>query len=129
MPDAGVEWAEHLKAAMRHCGICGKSPMFNWARRVGQVCESCESRAVDSKSNRIVIEQHLQEREGMLVIQNPQAFFTVSFGDKTVPGSPCEEVNKSRRCWVDGIECQIWEGRFGGVGLVVSNPSFQIKGR
>jgi hypothetical protein len=111
-----------LKASMKRCGICNVGPMYNWARRVGQVCPSCEARAVDSKSNRIFIAQLFKEEEGYLYIQNPKAYFGESEAAATLPLTPCDEVSNSRRCWVDGIECLIWEGRFGGIGLVVQVP-------
>jgi hypothetical protein len=121
MSELDDEAQRHLKASMQRCGICDKGPMFNWARRVGQVCSSCEARAVDSKANPIFIAPLFKEEEGFLYIQNPKAYFRQGQAEPTFPFTPCDEVNDSGSCWVDGIECLIWEGRFGGVGLVVAN--------
>lgn len=112
--------SDDLKSAMRRCGICNRGPMFNWARRLGQVCARCEELAVDSKGQKIVIAQLLKDEGGSLYVQNPKAYFRPAANGPTLPNCPCDEVNVSRRCWIDGIECLIWEGRFGGVGLVVS---------
>jgi hypothetical protein len=123
MSEVDKETQMNLRAALRQCGICSKGPMFNWARRVGQVCSKCEERAVDSKSQPIFIEQIFLDEAGMFFIQNPKAYFRRGQAEPTFPFTPCDEVNDSGSCWVDGIECLIWEGRFGGVGLVVADVS------
>lgn len=112
-----------LKAALRRCGICNQGPMFNWALRFGQVCDSCEKRAVDSKHRPIQISQTLLNEGGLMYVQNPRAYLTDAAHESGLPGIPCDEVNETRRCWIDGIECQIWEGRMGGIGLVVADFS------
>lgn len=122
MTEVDEEAQRLLKASMQRCGICNVGTMFNWARRVGQVCSKCEERAVDSKSQPVFIEQLFQDEAGLLFIQNPKAFFRQGLAEPTFPYTPCDEVNDTGSCWIDGIECLIWEGRFGGVGLVIKNP-------
>jgi hypothetical protein len=123
MSEADKETYLNREAALRRCGICNKGPIFNWARRVGQVCSKCQERAVDSKSQPIFIEQLFQDEAGLLFIQNPKAYLRQGQAEPTFPFTPCDEVNETGSCWVDSIECLIWEGRFGGVGLVVAEVS------
>jgi len=123
MGDTSLYLSDELKSAMRRCGICNQGPMFNWARRLGQVCVRCEERAVDSDGRQIFVAQLLQDEAGLLFVQNPAAYFRQLHIGSTLPDSPCAEVNDTGRCWVDNIECLIWEGRFGGVGLVVADFS------
>jgi hypothetical protein len=119
MPESEDGRYKRLKAASQRCGICNRGPMFNWALRFGQVCDQCEKRAVDSKHRPIFISQQLKDEDGALYIQNPKAFHSADPKVERFPDSPCAEVNDTGRCWIDGIECQIWEGRMGGSGLVV----------
>lgn len=137
MLESEYERYTRLKAASQTCGICNQSPMFNWALRFGQVCDTCEKRAVDSNNQSIQITQSLLNEGGFLYVQNPEAIFAPEEADPCLPSAPCDEVNETRRCWVDAIECQIWEGRMGGIGLVVADfpqetfrrPTRKIKGK
>lgn len=121
MPESEYERYTRLKAASQRCGICNQGRMFNWALRFGQVCDACEKRAVDSQHQSIQITQSLLNEGGFLYVQNPKAHLTQESSDPTLPKVPCDEVNETGRCWVDGIECLVWEGRMGGIGLVVAD--------
>ena len=125
MSDTSLYLSGEPKSAMRRCGICNQGPMFNWARRIGQVCVRCEERAVDSKGQKILIAQLLKDEGGSLYVQSPKAYFRPAADGQSLPDCPCDEVNVSGSCWIDGIPCLIWEGRFGGVGLVVCDISNQ----
>lgn len=116
-----AEMDDQRKAAMRRCGICDQGPVFNWALRLGQVCHICEERAVDSHHRPLIISQESRAEDGTVFVQNPRAFLGKGLNGRILPNDLCTEVSESGRCWVDGIECMIWEGRMGGVGLVVVN--------
>lgn len=109
------------KSKIQHlCGIC-RSPLgVNWALRQGQLCDQCENRAVDSKHREICITSQGIRKEGnSWFFVGPEVFYK-SEADENDALEPCDEVNDSGVCWVDGVACRVWEGRLGGYGLVIA---------
>lgn len=86
------------------------------ARGHNKVCDSCESRAVDSTGRPVEISETLVDRDGVMYFSGPHVLYR-----KPDPqaGEVCEEADKNFRCWVDGIECEVYEGAAGWLGLIV----------
>ena len=115
MTETYEERRNRLKALLSRCGICSQELPFNWSNRQGQVCRECEKRAVNSKHQPIVISHGFSKEPEGLFFKGPTAFHSNAENEE------CDEVNQTSVCWVDGIVCRVWEGRFGNIGLVVAN--------
>jgi hypothetical protein len=102
-------------ALFSRCGICSQELPINWSNRQGQVCRDCETRAVDSTHLPIVITHGFSKEATGLYFKGPTAFHSNAENEE------CDEVNQTNICWVDGIRCRVWEGRFGNIGLVVAD--------
>jgi hypothetical protein len=122
-PTSPKAWSERralILDIMNRCGICGDTPMFNWSGRQGQLCKTCQSRAVDSQQNQLIISHSIGQSEsgsGLIGYSIRHVETDPVSGER----DSCQEVIGSRICWVDGIKCQVVWGRMSGIGLMVAD--------
>ncbi|MCL3818031.1 hypothetical protein [Aeromicrobium wangtongii] len=95
------------------CPICGQ-PTVHEDRHPAAVCADCQSRAADHEGRRIVAFN--EGIGGGLIVYYAES----PTGRQS---ELAEDVLVTRRCWIDGIECTISEGRFGGVVVERVTPA------
>ena len=100
------------------CGICGKDCSHLGARGNTVVCWPCAERAVDSTGRPIEVSERWTKQNGILTQGGPTAYFTEPDPEAE---QICQEVTRSYKCWVDGIEVRVYEGVAGWLGLVMPN--------
>lgn len=94
----------HERAWTHPCPICGR-PAIGSQRYPRSVCDTCYSRTADSSGRRIT--GYNTSLSG--------GFEAAHVGVDGESEGICQEVTDSGRCWIDGHECRIAEGHFGGV--------------
>ena len=108
MPD---EKPSHIKP----CPICGREHSHLGARGQLKVCRYCETRAVDSQHRPVGFGERVVKVGNTIVLGGPYAFYAEPDPEA---GTENAEVSSTYTCWIDGIECRLYEGVAGWIGLV-----------
>ena len=103
------------KPWMRPCAICKEICSHQGARGNNVVCRNCESRAVDSLGRPVSFRDVVRRTGDTHEFLGPGAFYR---DPDPEAGERNLEVSSTFTCWVDGVECNLYEGVAGWVGLV-----------
>jgi hypothetical protein len=109
------ETTPSISKNIKPCALCGEPCSHLGARGRNVVCGSCEAKATDSNGRPIEFLESFS-RDGQTVwLEGPAAFYK---SPDPEAGERCDEASDSLRCFIDGFECQMFEGFAGWVGLI-----------
>ena len=106
------------KPWIRPCAICGEICSHLGARGRNVVCQTCARRAVDSVGRPICFEEDGSARGNVIIFEGSRAYYREP---DPQAGEMNLEVSASYTCWIDGVECHLYEGVAGWIGLVVNS--------
>lgn len=105
------------------CPICGKPAEQPVANNKNQVCSSCQDRAVDSYHSPVVIARQVTRTKHAIELGEVVAFNKSSRDFDAETASINREVTNKRRCFIDGLAVEFFEGQTGSGLFVVEDQS------